>query len=317
MALRWGYLGAGGIADVIATDFGHAGLKIQAVATRDLARTNAFADKFKIPNRHLDYAALVADPEVDVLYISTVSTLHLEHALLAIKAGKPVLLEKPFTLSAADAQVIYDAAKVAGVFVMEAMWTRFLPTMTAVFAAIAAGEIGTPHFVYADHSQYLPIEKAARLWNREQGGGAHYDLGIYSMHMAIRTLGFPDSVSGKSIMTDTGVDSATAAVLQYNNGSLALVNSCITMAGTLNAAIHGDKGRIQIDGWFFEQTTFSIYDNNHKLVRSYEEKIAGRGMQYQAVHVEECIAKGLTESPMLSLAETVKIMEVMEQVHVF
>ena len=118
-------------------------------------------------------------------------------------------------------------------------------------------------------------------------------------------------------MTDTGVDSATAAVLQYNNGSLALINSCMTMAGTLTAAIHGDKGRIEIAGWFFEQTTFSIFDNKHQLVRTYEEKIAGRGMQYQAIHVEECIAKGLTESPILSLADTVKIMEVMEQVHVF
>jgi predicted dehydrogenase len=118
-------------------------------------------------------------------------------------------------------------------------------------------------------------------------------------------------------MTDTGVDSATSAVLQYNNGSLALINSCMTMAGTITAAIHGTKGRIDIDGWFFEQTTFSVYDNHHKLVRKYEEKIQGRGMQYQAIHVEECISKGLTESPILSLAETVKIMEVMEQIHVF
>jgi predicted dehydrogenase len=108
MALRWGYLGAGGIADLIAADFAIAGLKIQAVATRDMARTNAFADKFGIPNRHPDYAALVADPEVDVVYISTVQTLHLEHALLAIKAGKHVLLEKPFTMNAADAHAIYD-----------------------------------------------------------------------------------------------------------------------------------------------------------------------------------------------------------------
>ena len=317
MALRWGYLGAGGIAKIIAADFGHAGLKIQAVATRDMARTNAFADQFNIPNRHPDYESLVTDPEVDVIYISTVQTLHLEHTLLAIKAGKHVLLEKPFTMNASDAHAIYDAAKAAGVFVMEAMWTRFLPTMVAVFEVINSGLIGTPNFVFGDHSQYLPIEKAPRLWNREQGGGAHYDLGIYPAHMAIRTLGIPDSVSGKSVMTDTGVDSATAAVLQYNNGSLALINSCMTMAGTLTAAIHGTKGRIEIDGWFFEQTTFSIYDSQHKLVRKYEEKISGRGMQYQAIHVEECIAKGLTESPILSLAETVKIMEVMEQIHVF
>lgn len=317
MALRWGYLGAGGIANIIAADFGRAGLRIQAVATRDMARTNAFADRFNISNRHPDYTSLVADSDVDVIYISSVQTLHREHALLAIEAGKHVLLEKPFTMNAADAREIYAAAKRKKVFVMEAMWTRFLPSMTAVFAVINSGEIGTPHFVYADHSQYLPVEKVPRLWNREQGGGAHYDLGVYSIHMAIRTLGVPDSVSGKSIMTDTGVDSATAAVLQYNNGSLALVNCCMTMAGTCNAAIHGTNGRIEIDGWFFEQTTFAIYDNQHKLVRRYEEKIAGRGMQYQGIHVEECVNKGLTESPIMSLAETVKIMGVMEQILVF
>lgn len=317
MGLRWGYLGAGGIADIIASDFAVAGLKIQAVATRDMARTNAFADKFNIPNRHADYSSLVADPEVDVVYISTVQTLHLEHALLAIKAGKHVLLEKPFTMNSADAQTIYAAAKAADVFVMEAMWTRFLPTMDAVFEVINSGLIGKPHYVYGDHSQFLPIEKAPRLWNREQGGGAHFDLGIYPVSFAIRVLGFPDSVAGKSVMTDTGVDAATAAVMQYNSGSLAVINSCMTMAGTVGAAVHGTKGRLEIDGSFYEQTTFRVYDNDLKLVKSYDEKIKGRGMQYQAVHVEECIAKGLKESPVMSLSDTVKIMQVMEQIHVF
>ena len=317
MALRWGYLGAGGIADLIAADFAIAGLKIQAVATRDLARTNTFADKFNIHNRHADYLSLVADPEVDVVYISTVQTLHLEHALLAIRAGKHVLLEKPFTMNSADAQAIYDAAKAADVFVMEAMWTRFLPTMDAVFEVINSGLIGKPHYVYGDHSQFLPIERAPRLWNREQGGGAHFDLGIYPVSFAIRVLGFPDSVAGKYVMTDTGVDAATAAVMQYNDGSLAVINSCMTMAGTVAAAVHGTKGRLEIDGSFYEQTTFRVYDNDHKLNKSYDEKISGRGMQYQAIHLEECVAKGLKESPVMSLSDTVKIMQVMEQIHVF
>jgi predicted dehydrogenase len=317
MALRWGYLGAGGIADTIAKDFGHAGLIIQAVATRDINRTNTFADKFNIPNRHPDYASLVADPEVDVIYISTVQTFHYEHAMLAINAGKHVLMEKPFTMTATDAHKIYSAAKAAKVFVMEAMWTRFLPTMVEVFAAIRGGEIGTPHYVYADHSQYLPIERAPRLWNREQGGGAHYDLGIYPVHMAIRTLGIPDSVQASSVMTETGVDSATAAVFSYKNGSLAVINSSMTIAGTVTAAIHGTDGWIEIDPWFFEQTSFTIYNNQRAVVRRYDDKIIGRGMQYQAIHVEECIAQGLLESPILSLDETVKIMEVMEKIHVF
>ena len=317
MALRWGYLGAGGIADLIAADFQIAGLAIDAVATRDIDRTNTFADKFKIARRHLDYSALVSDPEIDVIYISTVQTLHREHALLAIEAGKHVLLEKPFTMNAADAHAIYDAAKRKGVFVMEAMWSRFLPSMDAIFEVINSGLIGTPHYVYGDHSQYLPIEKAPRLWNREQGGGAHFDLGIYPVSFAIRVLGFPDSVEGKSIMTDTGVDAATAAVMHYKSGALAIINSCMTMAGTIRADVHGTKGRIDIDGSFYEQTSFRVYDNDRKLVKSYNEKIQGRGMQYQAIHLEECVAKGLTESPIMSLVDTVKIMEVMEEIHAF
>ena len=317
MALRWGYLGAGGIADIIAADFQIAGLAIEAVATRDIARTNAFADKFNIPRRHPDYSALVNDPEIDVIYISTVQTLHREHALLAIEAGKHVLLEKPFTTIAADAHAIYDAAKRKGVFVMEAMWTRFLPSMDAIFEVINSGLIGTPHYVYGDHSQDLSIEKVPRLWNREQGGGAHLDLGIYPVSFAIRVLGFPDSVAGKSIMTDTGVDAATAAVMHYKSGSLAMINSCMTMAGSIRAEVHGTKGRIEIDGSFYEQTSFRVYDIDRKLIKSYDEKIQGRGMQFQGLHLEECVAKGLTESPIMSLADTVKIIEVMEEIHAF
>lgn len=317
MAYRWGFLGAGGIAGIIAADFQIAGIEISAVATRDLERTNLFADQFNIPRRHKDYAALVSDPEIDVIYISTVQTLHKDHALLAIEAGKHVLLEKPFSMNAADAQIIHDAAKRKGVFVMEAMWTRFLPTMNAVFDVINSGLIGTPHFVYADHSQYLPIERAPRLWNREQGGGAHYDLGIYPVSFAIRVLGFPDSVVGKSVMTDTGVDASTAAIMSYTSGSIALINSSMTMAGTVSAAVHGTLGRIEIDKSFYEQTSFRVFDNNQSLIKSYDEKILGRGMQYQAIHLEDCLTKGLLESPIMSLADTVKIMQVMEQIHIF
>jgi predicted dehydrogenase len=315
--IAWGFLGAGGIADIIATDFQFAGLDIRAVATRDIARTNAFADKFNIPNRHKSYEDLVADPEVDAIYISTIHPLHLEHSLLAIAAGKHVLIEKPITLSAADTRTIQKAAQAAGVLAMEAMWTRFLPTMNAVFAALKAGEIGEPKYVYADHSQYLPIERAPRLWHHELGGGAHYDLGIYCVSFVCRVLGMPTSVVGKSVMTSTNVDEATAAVMTFDNGALATINSCMTMSGELTAAIHGTKGRIEIDASFYEQTTFRVYDNTRKLVRSYEEKVQGRGMQYQAIHFEECLAKGLTDSPIMSMEESVKIMEVMEQIHPF
>ena len=315
--VRWGFLGAGGIAPVVATDFQIAGLKIQAVATRDFERTNRFADQFGIPNRHKSYEDLVNDPEVDAIYISTIHPLHVEHGLLAIEAGKHVLIEKPITLTAADAQTLRDAGAGKNVLVMEAMWTRFLPSMQAILGAIKNGEIGLPKYAYADFSVLVPPEKAPRLWNREQGGGAHYDLGIYPVSFVVSVLGIPDSVEGKSVMTNTGVDAATAATLFYSSGALATVNSCMTLVGSIAASVHGTLGRIEIDTPFFEQTSFHIYDNDRKLVRSYSEKVEGRGMQYQAIHFEECLAKGLTDSPIMSMRESVQIMEVMESIYRF
>ena len=315
--VRWGFLGAGGIAPVVATDFQIAGLDIQAVATRDIERTHTFADQFGIPNRHKSYEDLVNDPEVDAIYISTIHPLHVEHGLLAIEAGKHVLIEKPITLTASDAQKLRDAGIRKNVLVMEAMWTRFLPSMQAVLASVKSGEIGIPKYAYADFSVLIPPEKAPRLWNREQGGGAHYDLGIYPVSFVFSILGAPDSVDGKSVMTDTGVDAATAATLFYNSGALATVNSSMTVSGSISASIHGTLGRIEIDTPFFEQTSFHIYDNDRNLIRSYSEKVEGRGMQYQAIHFEECLAKGLTQSPIMSMRESVQIMELMESIYRF
>lgn len=315
--VRWGFLGAGGIAPVVATDFQIAGLEIQAVATRDFERTNAFADQFSIPNRHRSYEELVNDKEVDAIYISTIHPLHVEHGLLAIEAGKHVLIEKPITLTAADAQRLREAGMRKKVLVMEAMWTRFLPSMQAVLTAVKNGEIGTPKYAYADFSVPIPPEKAPRLWNREQGGGAHYDLGIYPVSFVVSILGIPDSVEGKSVMTDTGVDAATAATLFYKKGALAAVNSCMTLAGSISASIHGTLGRIEIDTPFFEQTSFHIFNNDRELIGSYNEKVEGRGMQYQAIHFEECLAQGLEESPIMSMRESVQIMELMESIYRF
>ncbi len=312
--LRWGFLGAGGIAPTVATDFQIAGLKIQAVATRDLARTNAFADKFGIPNRHENYAALVADPEVDIVYVSTTQNFHERDALLVIEAGKHLLMEKPFTLNAKQAIAIQEAAKHKGVFVMEAMWTRFLPTMVEVFKVLSQGDIGKPRIVYGDHSQYLPVTKAPRLSDPELGGGALLDLGIYPISLAVRVLGLPKAVTGKATLSDRGVDEITSMIFEYEDGSHAILETSMLTAGPVSATIHGTKGRIEIERSFYEQVPFTVFDVDNNVLLRYEEKIEGRGMQYQAIHVEECINSGFKESPIMSLSETVAIMKVMDDI---
>ncbi|MFM6966782.1 MAG: Gfo/Idh/MocA family protein, partial [Rhodoluna sp.] len=219
--LKWGFLGAGGIAEVIAADFQVAGLQIQAVGARNLETAVAFADKFGIPNRHAGYESLVADPEVDIIYINTIHPMHAEQALLAIAAGKHVLVEKPFALNAAQAKRVRDAAKAKGVFVMEAMWTRFLPSMDAIFDVINSGQIGDVRFAYADHSQYLPESLVKRLWAPELGGGALLDLGIYPVSFFNRILGAPKKITAEATIAHTGVDLMTSAIFKYEGGQQA------------------------------------------------------------------------------------------------
>ncbi len=312
--LRWGFLGAGGIAETIATDFQLAGLKIQAVGTREIANAHRFADTFKIPNRHHGYAALVADPEVDAIYVSTPQTMHMRDALLAIEAGKHLLLEKPFTINAKQAIAIQEAAERKGVFVMEAMWTRFLPSMVAVFDVIKAGTIGVPQYVHADHSQFLPPTRAPRLWDPALGGGALLDLGIYPISFAVRVLGLPAKVVARGVLTPLKLDEMTSMIFEYDNRTQAVLQTSMTVGGTITASVVGTLGRIELAGSFYEQTSFNVYDNTRALVKRYEEKVPGRGMQYQAIHMEECIAAGLSQSPIMSLSESVAIMKVMDDI---
>ncbi len=319
--LRWGFLGAGGISTVIAADFQVAGLKIQAVGARDIANANEFGDRFDVPNRHAGYDALVNDPEVDIVYINTIHPLHAEHALLAINAGKHVLVEKPFALNAAQAARVQAAAKAKGVFVMEAMWTRFLPMMDEVFKVIEAGKIGELRFAVADHSQYLPESFAARLWKPELGGGALLDLGIYPMSLFARLFGNPKTVTARATLTELGVDLMTSAILEYDGGVQATMTTSLEVFGPITASIVGTTGRIDIDTSFYEQTSFTVYETDMSRtafvqtpVQKYEGKIEGRGMQYQAIEVERCVRAGLNESSTMTLDETVSIMQIMDEI---
>ena len=319
--LRWGFLGAGGIADVIAADFQVAGLKIQAVGTRDIAGANRFGDKFGVPNRHAGYEALVNDPEVDIVYINTIHTFHAEHALLAISAGKHVLVEKPFALNAAQAKRVRDAARAKGVLVMEAMWTRFLPAMDAIFDVINSGQIGEVRFVTADHSQYLPESFAKRLWQPELGGGALLDLGIYPVSFFNRIFGAPKKITAEATLTNLGIDLMTSAIFKYDDGKQAAMTTSMEVFGSIGASVVGTAGRIEIETSFYEQTCFTVYETDlsresgvQSVAARYETKIEGRGMQYQAIEVERCVNAGLTESPRMTLDETVSIMETMDEI---
>ena len=190
--LRWGLIGSGLIAkafadDLTVTDSG----RVVAIGSRSQESADRFADKFGIPNRHASYEALVADPDVDVVYVATPHPMHLANALLALEAGKPVLVEKAFTMNADEARELVASARAKGLFAMEAMWTRFLPHIAEVNRLLAAGALGDIVTVMADHGQWFPKDPAFRLFAPELGGGALLDCGVYPVSFASMVLGKP------------------------------------------------------------------------------------------------------------------------------
>ncbi|MCG8478504.1 MAG: Gfo/Idh/MocA family oxidoreductase [Spirochaetales bacterium] len=310
----WGIIGTGGIAALQTRDLITSGLSVAAVGSRTPAAADEFADRFEIPRRHGSYEALVADPGVDIVYVATPHPMHAGNALLAIEAGKHVLVEKPFTLSAVQARQIAEAAHGHGVFVMEAMWTRFVPSMVRVMERIRGGAIGTPRILLADHNQYIPRASAVRLHEPALGGGALLDLGVYPLSFAAHIFGSPTTVTARGTLTDLGVDELTSVILEYESGAHASLNTGFLTPGPNVASVVGTEGRIDIDAVWYTHTSFTRYDRSGAVAERYRERIEGRGMQYQAHEVERCIREGLPESPTMPLSESIEIAETMDEI---
>jgi predicted dehydrogenase len=312
--LRWGMMGPGGITLTILQDFSFAGISFDAVGSRSAERASAYAKAHSIPKSYGSYEQLVADPDLDVIYIATTHNAHFENAKLALSAGKHVLLEKPFTLDADQAKQLAELASKHDVFLMEAMWTRFLPNHVALFEKIKEGLIGKPLYVIADHNQFLPKEKAPRLHDSSLGGGSLIDLGVYPISFAHRVFGVPETIKASASLMPGNIDESVAAIFEYAGGRQAVVHSSLRVNGPVTASVLGDKGRVELDKPFYEHSSFTIYDMDDQVLFRYEGNIEGRGMQYQALEVERCIRAGLRQSPIMSLDETIEIMEVMDEI---
>ncbi|SEE91466.1 Gfo/Idh/MocA family protein [Ruania alba] len=311
--LRWGILAAGGIAAKFAQDVpAHSSGSVVAVGSRSLERAQAFAEKHQIPTAYGNYADLVADEQVEAVYVASPHSEHLEHAMLAIEAGKPVLVEKSLTRNAVEARELFEAAKARGVFVMEAMWSRLLPHMVALREIIASGEIGEVHMVTAEHGQWLNhVGDDHRLKNPDLAGGAMLDLGVYPVSFAYAVLGAPDQISAIGTTTATGVDESDVITLRYGNRALALLGASLK-GGTRNAAtVTGTQGRVEIEPTFFAPTTLTVRPQGGEP-RTLTPPVGG-GFEYQAAEVARCVAAGRTESEVHSWADTIAVMEMMDE----
>jgi predicted dehydrogenase len=313
--IRWGIIGTGNIAAAFTGDLALLDdATVVAVGSRQASTAAEFADRFDIATRHASYDALVADPDVDVVYVSTPHPGHHAAALMAIAAGKAVLVEKPFTLNVSEANALVAAARSNGTFLMEAMWTRFLPHMRRIRELLTSGVLGDIRTVTADHGQrFLPPDPTSRLYDPALGGGALLDLGIYPVSFASYVLGTPDQVTAVSDPTTTGVDAQTSIIGQYAGGRHAVLTTTLGAATANVATIVGTEGRIEIDRTWYQPTSFTMTLESGEVERFSEPRV-GHGLRFEAAEVGRCLREGRLESDVMPLDETGSIMATLDQI---
>ena len=296
-------------ADLELTDSG----RIAAVGSRELSRAEAFAQHFGADRAHSSYEALVNDPEIDAVYVATPHPMHRADAELALRAGKPVLLEKPFTVTAAEARELVALARERGLFLMEAMWTRFLPHVARIRELLAERALGEIVTVMADHGQWFARDPKHRLFAPELAGGALLDLGVYPVAFASMVLGRPSEI--RSIVTPafTGVDGQTSMLLGYESGAHAVLTCTLFAKSPTRAAIVGTQARIEVEGDFYAPARMTLITREGEQT-SFDGRREGRGLRFEADEVARCLREGLLESPLMPLEESVAVMETMEAV---
>jgi predicted dehydrogenase len=310
-SMGWGILGAGSIASKFATDLVKlSDARLTAVGSRSADKAARFAEERGVERSYGSYAGMIADPEVDVVYVATPHPFHKEHTLLCLEGGKAVLCEKPMAVHAGQVREMVAAAREHGLFVMEAMWSRFNPVWVQVRQWLAEGRIGEVRMLSADFGFRTGWNPEGRLLNLSLAGGALLDVGVYVVSLASLVYGgAPERVQAAAHIGETGVDEQTAMVLSYPGGGLALLACAIRTVTPHAARIDGIEGAIEIPRFWHPTTA--------RLIRPGEEPLETSGdfgYHYEAAEVMECLRAGRTESETMPLDESISIAETMDNV---
>ncbi len=316
--IRWGILGTGWMASTFATDLARvADAELRAVGSRTRESADAFGDRHGAAVRHADYRALVEDPSVDVVYVALPHPWHHPWALAALRAGKAVLVEKPFTVTASEARELVATARREHRFLMEAMWSRFLPSMVRVREILDRGALGEIRTVQASQGMRMAHDPAGRMFAPALGGGALLDLGIYPVSFASFVLGTPRSVTAVATPTDTGVDAQCSVVLRYATGAHALLHATLEVDTPSSAVVAGAEARLELSGPVHDPGSVRLVRGSPRRAEVLEEfdlADPGHGWNHQAAEVVRCLRAGLLESPAMPLDESVSIMETMDEI---
>ena len=311
--IRWGVAGPGGIAAQFAdamrlVDNG----EVVAVASRSLKRADAYGDRFDVSRRYGSYDELAADDGVDAIYVATPQSRHEVDTLTYLRAGRHVLCEKPLALNARQARRMVQEARDRGVFLMEAIWSRFLPAYRSLGEVLASGRIGEPLLVEADFGFRAPVDPHHRHFDLELGGGALLDLGIYPVQLCSLVLGPIEQVASVGIVGRTGVDEHVAAVLRHAGGGLGVVKAAIRVNMTCTARVAGTEGSIDLPAFMHCPQSLTVHAGGitEEIDASYE----GDGLRFEIEEVHRCIAAGLIESPTMTLGESIALAEVLDAI---
>jgi len=315
--IRWGILGCGKIARKFASDLQLVDAAIlQAVGSSDGKSAKQFAEEFPVQTVHTSYEELASDPDVDIIYIATPHAFHPDHTTLCLDHGKAVLCEKAFALNSKQASAMIEKAKSKKIFLLEALWSQFLPHYEKMRAMIQDGQLGniqSANFQFG----FKPVPPiASRIFDPALGGGSLLDIGIYNVFFALSIMGMPDQIEASAKLTDEFVDEQCAVLFKYRDGRFAQLFSTFNSNLSTEGHINGDNGRIKLTNRFYEHSaTLEFYKDfldSRELIEVKKEK--GYGYQYEARHATECMQKGLTESPVMTHSDTLQLMKVLDSI---
>ena len=312
--IRWGILGTGLIAAEFAKAMHHVrDAELASVGSRTQSSANAFAEAHGLAHAHGSYEALAEDPQIDVVYIATPHTLHYENTLLCLRAGKHVLCEKPFALNTAQLTEMVSTAQHHRLFLMEAMWMRFIPLLQDLQRRLAENEIGEIKMLQADFGFRAPFNPSSRLFNLDLAGGALLDIGIYPLAFAMLLLGEPVQIASVAHEAPTGVDEQSAYLLRHAQGQISVLASALRTQTSMSAYVYGTHGQIHLPKQFWRAKEMIVQPRN-KAPQHVHLPYDGNGYQFEAQEVVDCLLAGKTESETMPLADSLSLMRAMDRI---
>ena len=314
MKFRWGIAGTGRIAsDFVDGLHQLPDVEVVAVCSRNIDTAQSFATRRNIACAYGSYEALADDPLVDIVYVATPNSRHCSDTEMFLRSGKHVLCEKPFALNLQEAKSMIATSRSERRFVMEAIWSRFLPVYVALGEVLATAPLGRIEHVEADFGFLAPTNADHRLNDPALGGGALLDLGIYCLHFARFVLGGHDTVEAHGLLNNQGVDVDSTYTLHYKNRATAHLRSTTSTATPCIATIVGEHGRITVGSRMHNPPGFTVSING-QAARYHRHDENGQGLRHQVPEVHRCIEQGFIESPRLSHAETIAYATTMDEI---